>query len=87
MNSKQLINHLCYEYSTKNYNEEKLKATQEIKKYLEILDILNKNLYYDNKNHVIKMKEIRKSTRNFDYEDLKEWINDSNKYKSVNSKS
>lgn len=41
---------------------------------LEILDILKKNLFYDNKNHVIKMKEIRKSTFNFDYEDLKEWL-------------
>ena len=45
-----------------------------IEKDLEILDILKEKLYYDNKNHVIKMKEIRKSTRNFDYEDLKEWI-------------
>ena len=45
-----------------------------IGKDLEILDILKKNLYYDNKNHVIKMKEIRKSRFNFDYEDLKEWL-------------
>lgn len=41
---------------------------------LEILDILKKNLFYDNKNHVIKMKEIRKSRFNFDYENLKEWL-------------
>lgn len=40
MTGKQLINHLCYEYGTKNYNEEKLKAIQEIKKDLEILDML-----------------------------------------------
>ena len=59
-----------------------------IEKDLEILDILKKNLYYDNKNHVIKMKEIRKSTFNFNYEDLKEWLeNDSNKNKSVDSES
>lgn len=45
-----------------------------IEKDLEVLDILKKNLYYDNKNHVIKIKEIRKSTCNFDYEDLKEWL-------------
>ena len=57
-----------------------------IERDLEVLDILKKNLYYDNKNHVIKMKEIRKSTRNFDYEDLKEWLeNDYNKNKSGNS--
>lgn len=41
---------------------------------LEILEIVKKYLYYDNKNHCIKMKQIRKSTFNFDYEDLKEWL-------------
>ena len=40
MTSKQLINQLCYEYSTKNYNEEKLKTTHAIKKNLEILEQL-----------------------------------------------
>lgn len=74
MTSKQLINQLCYEYNTINYNEEKLKRIQEIKKDLEVLDILKEKLYYDNKNHVIKMKEIRKSRFNFDYEYLKEWL-------------
>ena len=43
-------------------------------KDLEVLDILKKYLYYDNKTHFIKMKQIRKSTFNFDYEDLKEWL-------------
>ena len=43
-------------------------------KDLEILEILKKYLYYDNKTHFIKMKQIRKSTFNFDYEDLKEWL-------------
>ena len=38
MTSKQLINQLCYEYSTKNYNEEKLKTTHEIKKKLNLLE-------------------------------------------------
>ena len=45
-------------------------------KDLEILEILKKYLYYDNKTHFIKMKQIRKSTFNFDYEDLKEWLGD-----------
>lgn len=45
-----------------------------IKQDLNRLDILKKYLYYDNKNHTIKMKEIRKSTLNFDYEDLKEVV-------------
>ena len=38
------------------------------------LEILKKYLYYDNKNHAIKMKEVRKSIYNFDYEDLKEML-------------
>lgn len=38
------------------------------------LEILKKYLYYDNKNHFIKMKEVRKSIYNFDYEDLKEML-------------
>lgn len=38
MTIKQLINQLCYEYSTKNYNEEKLKAAHEIKKKLNLLE-------------------------------------------------
>lgn len=45
-----------------------------IKKDLEVLEILKKYLSYDNKNHCVKMKQIRKSTFNFDYEDLKEWL-------------
>ena len=55
----------------KEHNKEEI---EQIKKSLEGLDILKEKLYYDNKNHVIKMKEIRKSTRNFDYEYLKEWL-------------
>ena len=47
-----------------------------IKKDLEVLEILKKYLYYDNKTHFIKMKQIRKSTFNFDYEDLKEWLDE-----------
>ena len=45
-----------------------------IKKDLEILEVLKKYLSYDNNNHVVKMKQIRKSRFNFDYEDLKEWL-------------
>lgn len=47
---------------------------ENIKKDLEILEILKKYISYDNNNHVIKMKQIRKSRFNFDYEDLKEWL-------------
>lgn len=45
-----------------------------IKKDLEALEILKKCVYYSPKSHCIRMREIRKSTFNFDYEDLKEWL-------------
>ena len=51
-----------------------IEKIEKIEKDLDILDILKKNLYYDNKNHAIKMKQIVKSRFNFDYEDLKEWL-------------
>lgn len=43
-------------------------------KDLELLEMLKKYLYYDNKNHYVKMKQIYKSRFSFDYEDLKEWL-------------
>lgn len=45
-----------------------------IEKDLEALEILKKYLYYDYKNHFIKMKSFKKSVFNFDYENLKEWL-------------
>lgn len=69
-----------YKYFMQDYDvlleeyEELMKANEKLKKDLEVLEILKKYLYYDNKNHCIKMKQIRKSTFNFDYEDLKEWL-------------
>ena len=76
MNSKEALEHIIFDAKMEKpifsmYYQEFLKP---IEKDLEILDILKKNLYYDNENHVIKMKEIRKSRFNFDYEDLKELL-------------
>ena len=75
MNSKQLINQLCYEYNTKNYDEEKLKRIQEIKKDLEILDILKK--HYDNNSLALSLNSfivfsIHKNDKEFNK--LKEWL-------------
>lgn len=39
---------------------------------IKILEILKKYIYYSPKSHCIRMREIRKSTNNFDYEYLKE---------------
>ena len=58
MTSKQLINQLCYEYNTKNYDEERLKATQEIKKDLEVLEILkSKNIEMELLKSCIKLPD------------------------------
>ena len=70
MTSKQLINQLCYEYNTKNYNEEKLKTTQEIKKELEVLDILKRNIYVADNMIYATPNELEKD----DYNKLKEWL-------------
>ena len=69
MTSKQLINQLCYEYNTKNYNEEKLKTTQKIKKDLEVLDILKKNIFVADNMIYATSNELQSD----DYKKLKEW--------------
>ena len=50
------------------------KDLDRLEKADEILEIFIRNVYYDNHNHCVKMREIRKSRFNFDYEDLKEWL-------------
>ena len=45
-----------------------------IKKDLEVLEILKKHIYFSSKSGCIRMKDIYKSINNFDYEDLKEWL-------------
>ena len=50
------------------------KCYKEIKKELEILEILKKYIYFSTKSGCIRMKDICKSSNNFDYEDLKEWL-------------
>lgn len=45
-----------------------------IKKDLEMLEIIKNHLYYDDKKLFIKMKPIRKSLFNYDYEDLRKWL-------------
>lgn len=75
MTSKQLINQLCYEYNTKNYNEEKLKTTQKIKKDLEVLEILKRMVivrkgttwyYLDTEHPFFESQE--------DIDKVKEWL-------------
>lgn len=51
-----------------------LEGLKECQQDLEVLEILKKYLYYDDESHFIKMKPFKKSVFNFDYEDLKEWL-------------
>ena len=51
-----------------------IKKLNIIKKDLEMLEIIKNHLYYDDKKLFIKMKPIRKSLFNYDYEDLREWL-------------
>ena len=75
MTSKEALIILFASYNYNGNYQEVIEAREKIEKALYILEVIKKNLYYDNKNHVIKMKQIRKSTFNFDYEDLKAWLN------------
>ena len=77
MTSKQLINQLCYEYSTKNYNEEKLKTTHAIKKNLAILEQLEtlKKYYPPFKEF---LEEMFEKGYNEDLKKVKEWLEDEN---------
>lgn len=77
MTSKQLINHLCYEYNTINYDEEKLKRIQEIKKDLEVLEILKKYISVDIEynQYWLKIYNIGGiAISEEEYNKLKEWI-------------
>ena len=45
-----------------------------IDKDLEVLEILKKYVYFSNRSGCVRMKDIYKRTTNFDYEDLREWL-------------
>ena len=83
MNSKEALKLAILEYEkdlefdeNNQWVKNVLNGLKECQQDLEVLEILKKHLYYDNKTHFIKMKQIRKSTFNFDYEDLKEWLDE-----------
>ena len=51
-----------------------LKGLKDGQQDLEVLAMLKNYLYYDNENHLVRMKSIRKNVFNYNYEDLKEWL-------------
>ena len=45
-----------------------------IDKDLYLLEILRKYVYSSNQSGCVRMKDVYKRTTNFDYEDLREWL-------------
>lgn len=83
MTSKEVIQRIKDDieigYLSTKYDNQKVKSVylillESIKKDLEILDILKKYVYFSSKSNCIRMKDIYKRTTNFDYETLKEWL-------------
>ena len=73
MTSKEAVEELEDTFENDVYYIER-KLLDIIKKDLEVLEILRKYVRYDDENHVILMKSFRKSVFNFDYEYVKEWL-------------
>ena len=73
MTSKEAINELI-EGAKFDLNKWELDRLGIIDKDLYTLEILRKYVRYDDENHVILMRPFKKSVFNFDYEDVKEWI-------------
>lgn len=83
MTSKEVIQRIKDDieigYLSTKYDNQKVKSVylillESIKKDLEILDILKKYVYFSSKSNCVRMKDIYKRTTNFDYETLKEWL-------------
>ena len=83
MTSKEVIQRIKDDieigYLSTKYDSQKVKSVylillESIKQDLEILDILKKYVYFSSKSNCVRMKDIYKRTTNFDYEALKEWL-------------
>ena len=75
MNSLEAVLELIIEAESLNRNDSRLCfLRRKIEKDLEILEILKKHVYFSVKSRCIRMGDIYKRTTSFDYEDLKEWL-------------
>ena len=73
MTSKEAIDELI-EGAKFDLNKWELDRLGIIDKDLHILEILRKYVYFSYKSGCVKMKDVYKRTTNFDYEDLREWL-------------
>ena len=55
-------------------SKEAKEAIENIEADLEILELLRKYIYFDAKDNYIKMFDIKECITNFDFEILKEWL-------------
>ena len=73
MTSKEALEELKDNFENDVYKVER-EMLNIIEKDLEVLDILRKYVYFSTQSGCVRMKDIYKRTANFDYEDLREWL-------------
>ena len=77
MTSKEALRKLNFECIRSNgIDDEYHEELNIIEKDLKILEILKKYIYYSPKTCCIRMIDIYKRPSNFDYEELKKWLED-----------
>ena len=75
MSSIEAVLELIIEAESLNRNDSRLCFLKnQIEKDLEILETLKKYVYSSNKSKCIRMRNIYKQTKSFDYEGVKEWL-------------
>ena len=75
MSSIEAVLELIIEAESLNRNDSRLCFLKnQIEKDLEILETLKKYVYLSNKSKCIRMRNIYKQTKSFDYEGVKEWL-------------
>ena len=75
MSSIEAVLELIIEAESLNRNDSRLCFLRnQIEKDLEILETLKKYVYFSDKSKCIRMRNIYKQTKSFDYEGVKEWL-------------
>ena len=75
MTSKEALDILNYECIHCNGTDDEFsKELNLIKKDLEVLEILKKYVFFDKEDNYIKMFDIKECITNFDFEIVKEWL-------------
>lgn len=73
MTSKEALEELKDNFENDVYKVER-EMLDIIDKDLEILKLLRKYIYFDNKDNYIKMFDIKECITNFDFEILMDWL-------------